>query len=53
MGYRVAKFGLKVSSRETTKISNLVVLILLLVALIFFYHITCGCQTDICIEIRD
>ena len=35
-GSRVARFGLKVGSRRTTKIKNLVVLTVLLVALIFF-----------------
>ena len=51
---RVAKFGLKVGSRRTTKIRNLVVLAILLVALIsLLYHIlfVISCQTDICIEI--
>ena len=35
-GSRVARFGLKVGSRRTTKIKNLVVLTVLLVALILF-----------------
>ena len=51
---RVAKFGLKVGSRRTTKIRNLVVLAILLVALIsLLYYILfiISCQTDIFIEI--
>ena len=49
---RVAKFESKVGSRRTTKIGNLVVLDIFLVALIFIqYNIQCvlSFQTDICL----